>query len=136
MGSGIASPHFPSQPFRVRGATAPALRTPQPALTSTHWTSGIKIARYSRFLIRYLVPESRRGYHSLRFVVCGACARVRSGTFARFALCAPAARSLGETTAMFYRSSIAAAAALWALCVITGGARAWDDSKYPDFSGQ
>jgi len=37
---------------------------------------------------------------------------------------------------MFYRSSIAAAAVLGALCVASGDARAWDDSKYPDFSGQ
>src|SRR5258708_10261544 len=37
---------------------------------------------------------------------------------------------------MFYRSSIAGAAVLGALCVASGDARAWDDSKYPDFSGQ
>src|SRR5258708_6915921 len=42
----------------------------------------------------------------------------------------------GETTAMFYRSSIAAAAVLGVLCVASGDARAWDDSKYPDLSGQ
>ena len=37
---------------------------------------------------------------------------------------------------MFYRSSIAAAAVLGALCVASGDARAWDDSTYPDLSGQ
>src|SRR5258708_12068260 len=37
---------------------------------------------------------------------------------------------------MFYRSSIAAAAVLGALCVASGDARAWDDSRYPDFGGQ
>jgi hypothetical protein len=37
---------------------------------------------------------------------------------------------------MFYRSSIAAAALLGALCATTGDTRAWDDTKYPDFSGQ
>jgi hypothetical protein len=37
---------------------------------------------------------------------------------------------------MFYRSSIAAAALLGALCATTGDTRAWDDTKYPDFGGQ
>jgi hypothetical protein len=46
------------------------------------------------------------------------------------------ARSKGETTAMFYRSSIAAAALLGTLCVATSDAWAWDDTKYPDFGGQ
>jgi hypothetical protein len=37
---------------------------------------------------------------------------------------------------MLYRSSIAAFALLAALCATTAESRAWDDSKYPDFSGQ
>jgi hypothetical protein len=41
---------------------------------------------------------------------------------------------------MFYRSSITAAALvatlLGTLCVTTGAAWAWDDTKYPDFGGQ
>jgi hypothetical protein len=37
---------------------------------------------------------------------------------------------------MLYRSSIRAMALMGALCVTMGGAFAWDDSKYPDFSGQ
>jgi hypothetical protein len=37
---------------------------------------------------------------------------------------------------MLHRSSISAIALVGALCVTTAGAWAWDDSKYPDFSGQ
>jgi hypothetical protein len=37
---------------------------------------------------------------------------------------------------MLYRSSISAIAFVGALCVTMAGALAWDDSKYPDFSGQ
>ena len=37
---------------------------------------------------------------------------------------------------MLYRSSIRAITLVGALCVTMGGAFAWDDSKYPDFSGQ
>jgi len=37
---------------------------------------------------------------------------------------------------MFYRSSIAAAALLGTLCATTGDTQAWDDTKYPDFTGQ
>ena len=35
-----------------------------------------------------------------------------------------------------YRSSICAIALVGAFCVTIAGASAWDDSKYPDFSGQ
>ena len=35
-----------------------------------------------------------------------------------------------------YRSSIGACALVGALCLTMAGAFAWDDSKYPDFSGQ
>jgi hypothetical protein len=50
---------------------------------------------------------------------------------------ARAARSQGkEQTAMLYKSSITAAALLAALCITTGAAWAWDDTQYPDFSGQ
>src|SRR5262245_13998310 len=41
----------------------------------------------------------------------------------------------GRTT-MLYRSSISAIACLATLCVTIAGARAWDETKYPDFSGQ
>jgi hypothetical protein len=37
---------------------------------------------------------------------------------------------------MLYRGSISAIALVGALCFTMAGARAWDDSKYPDFSGQ
>ena len=37
---------------------------------------------------------------------------------------------------MLYRSSIRAITFVGALCVTMAGAWAWDDSKYPDFSGQ
>ena len=37
---------------------------------------------------------------------------------------------------MLYRGSIGAIAVVGALCITMAGARAWDDSKYPDFSGQ
>jgi hypothetical protein len=37
---------------------------------------------------------------------------------------------------MFYRSSISAIAFLATLCVTIADAQAWDDTKYPDFSGQ
>ncbi len=37
---------------------------------------------------------------------------------------------------MLYRNSIRAIALVGALCITMGGAFAWDDSKYPDFSGQ
>jgi hypothetical protein len=37
---------------------------------------------------------------------------------------------------MLYRSSICAIALIGAFCVTIAGASAWDDSKYPDFSGQ
>jgi hypothetical protein len=37
---------------------------------------------------------------------------------------------------MLYRSSISAIALVGALCFTMAGAWAWDDSKYPDFSGQ
>jgi hypothetical protein len=37
---------------------------------------------------------------------------------------------------MFCRSFVAAAAVLGTLGVTTGDTNAWDDSKYPDFSGQ
>jgi hypothetical protein len=37
---------------------------------------------------------------------------------------------------MLYRNSIRAFALTGALCAALTGARAWDDSKYPDFSGQ
>jgi len=37
---------------------------------------------------------------------------------------------------MPYRRSIGAIAVLGALCITMAGAFAWDDSKYPDFSGQ
>jgi hypothetical protein len=37
---------------------------------------------------------------------------------------------------MRYRSSICAIALVGALCMTIGAASAWDDSKYPDFSGQ
>src|SRR6266567_9587439 len=37
---------------------------------------------------------------------------------------------------MLCRSSISAIALVGALCVTIAGALAWDDSKYPDFSGQ
>src|ERR1700686_3693919 len=37
---------------------------------------------------------------------------------------------------MLYRSSIAAAALLGALCASTVDSWAWDDAKYPDFGGQ
>jgi hypothetical protein len=57
-------------------------------------------------------------------------------TALRFAARALEARSQGETTAMFYRSSIAAAALLGTLWVATSDAWAWDDAKYPDFAGQ
>src|SRR5262245_60376727 len=41
----------------------------------------------------------------------------------------------GDAT-MIYRSLIAAAALIAALCATVADTRAWDDSKYPDFSGQ
>jgi len=37
---------------------------------------------------------------------------------------------------MPYRSSISAIAVLATLCLMSAGAKAWDDSKYPDFTGQ
>src|SRR5262245_31110425 len=37
---------------------------------------------------------------------------------------------------MLYRSSICAIALLAVLCVTMTDARAWDDTKYPDFGGQ
>jgi hypothetical protein len=37
---------------------------------------------------------------------------------------------------MLYRFSLGAAAFVAALCVTTVASQAWDDSKYPDFSGQ
>jgi hypothetical protein len=37
---------------------------------------------------------------------------------------------------MVYRSAISAMAVVGALCAAMAGALAWDDSKYPDFSGQ
>jgi hypothetical protein len=37
---------------------------------------------------------------------------------------------------MFYQGSIGIIAVVGALCVGMAGASAWDDSKYPDFSGQ
>src|ERR1700739_4447653 len=37
---------------------------------------------------------------------------------------------------MIYRSSISMTALVGALCVTMASARAWDDSKYPDLSGQ
>ena len=37
---------------------------------------------------------------------------------------------------MFYRSPISAVALAGALCLTMADAFAWDDSKYPDFSGQ
>ena len=37
---------------------------------------------------------------------------------------------------MLYRSSIGAVIFVGALCATIVGASAWDDSKYPDFSGQ
>src|SRR5204862_483755 len=42
---------------------------------------------------------------------------------------------IGRTT-MLYRSSIGAIALVTALWVTLGDSRAWDESKYPDFSGQ
>src|SRR5215813_10327006 len=38
--------------------------------------------------------------------------------------------------AMLYRSSIGAIVLTAALCATMAGAQAWDDSKYPDLSGQ
>ena len=37
---------------------------------------------------------------------------------------------------MLYRNSLGAAALVAALWFATGDSRAWDDSKYPDFTGQ
>ena len=37
---------------------------------------------------------------------------------------------------MLYRSSVSTIAFIGALCVTMAGAWAWDDAKYPDFSGQ
>jgi hypothetical protein len=37
---------------------------------------------------------------------------------------------------MLYRISLGAAALVAALCVTIVDSKAWDDSKYPDFSGQ
>src|SRR5580700_6906024 len=37
---------------------------------------------------------------------------------------------------MPYRRSIGALTLMMSLCAIASGARAWDDAKYPDFSGQ
>src|SRR5450631_3218916 len=39
-------------------------------------------------------------------------------------------------TIMRYRSSIAAVVLMMALCMTIGGARAWDDSSYPNLKGQ
>src|SRR5260370_30731898 len=62
--------------------------------------------------------------------------RINAPILPKPARCAKSDRLLeGGTTAMLYRSTIAAAAVLGALCVARGDARAWDDSKYPDFSG-
>src|SRR5260370_42651249 len=81
--------------------------------------------------------SSREIEERLRFIVFIICGGLRAceAVLLPASPCAPPRRDhRGETTAMFYRSSIAAAAVFGALCVPSGDPQASGDSEYPAFS--